>query len=173
MIIKVKKIWNMITTVLVVIVILFAVALVGVRLFGLQVYTVLSGSMEPEYHVGSLIYTKEVDHHELRVGDDITFMLYENTIVTHRIMEIIPDSEDDDVLRFRTKGIANESEDLNLVHFRNILGKPVFTIPCLGYVAHYVQHPPGIYIVIAATAILLLLSFIPELLSKDEKETSM
>lgn len=167
---KVKKIWNTITSVLVILVILVAVALVGVRLFGFQVYTVLSGSMEPEYHVGSLIYTTEVNYQELRTGDDITFMLNENTIVTHRIIEVVPDSEDSDVLRFRTKGIANESEDLNLVHYKNVLGKPVFTIPYLGYVAYYVQHPPGIYIAIAAAAILFLLSFIPELLSKEEKE---
>ena len=167
---KIKKIWNCITWVLVVLVVLVAVALVGVRLFGMQVYTVLSGSMEPEYHVGSLIYTKEVNHHDLEVGDDITFMLNENTIVTHRIIEIIPDEANADVLRFRTKGIANVTEDLSLVHYENILGKPVFTIPYLGYVANFVQHPPGIYIAIAAAVILILLSFVPELLLKDEED---
>lgn len=170
MTLQVKKIWNTITSVLVTLVILVAVALVGVRLVGFQVYTVLSGSMEPEYPVGSLIYTIEVNPHDLQNGDDITFMLNENTIVTHRIIEVVPDNEDSEVLRFRTKGIANESEDLNLVHYKNVLGKPVVTIPYLGYVAHYVQHPPGIYIAIVAAAILFLLSFLPELLSKDEKE---
>ena len=53
---KFKKIWNVVSTVLVAAVVLLAVLLVGVRLFGLQVYTVLSGSMEPAYPVGSLIY---------------------------------------------------------------------------------------------------------------------
>lgn len=167
---KVKKIWNTITSVLVILVVLVAVALVGVRLFGFQVYTVLSGSMEPEYHVGSLIYTKEVNHHDLEVGDDITFMINESTLVTHRIIEIVPDEEDSDVLRFRTKGIANEDEDLNLVHYKNVVGKPVFSIPYLGYVAHYVQHPPGTYIAIAVAAVVLLLSLIPDLLSKEEEE---
>lgn len=47
----VKKIWNRISGVLVGIVVLLAIALVGVRLIGLQPYMVLSGSMEPTYRV--------------------------------------------------------------------------------------------------------------------------
>ena len=149
---------------------LVAVALVGVRLIGLQVYTVLSGSMEPVYHVGSLIYVKDTDYRELEVGDDITFMLNETTIVTHRIVEILPDTEDPTVLRFRTQGIANKTADEVPVHFKNVLGKPVFTIPYLGYVAYYIQNPPGTYIAIAAGAILILLSCIPDLLKKEDED---
>lgn len=52
----VKKIWNIATTILVVLVVALAVLLVGARIIGLQVYAVLSGSMEPTYHTGSLIY---------------------------------------------------------------------------------------------------------------------
>lgn len=43
-----KKIWNVFSSVLVVLAVLLALALVGVRLFGLQVFSVLSGSMEPD-----------------------------------------------------------------------------------------------------------------------------
>ena len=46
----IKKIWNIITNIIVVLAVILAVALVGVRLVGLQVFTVLSGSMEPTYH---------------------------------------------------------------------------------------------------------------------------
>lgn len=165
----IKKTWDVITSVLVAVAALVAVALVGVRLIGLQVYTVLSGSMEPVYQVGSLIYVKETDYRELEVGDDITFMLNETTIVTHRIVEILPDADDPTVLRFRTQGIANETADDVPVHFRNVLGKPVFTIPYLGYVAYYIQNPPGTYIAIAVGAILILLACLPELLKKEEE----
>lgn len=61
-----KRIWNIITSMLVGIVVLVAIALVGVRLVGFQVFTVLSGSMEPAYHVGSLIYVKSVDYKDLK-----------------------------------------------------------------------------------------------------------
>lgn len=164
-----KKIWNAFTTFLVALVVILAVLLVGVRLIGLQPYTVLSGSMEPTYHVGSLIYVKKVDSFDLKPGDVITYMLDEDTLSTHRIVEVIPDEEDASVVRFQTKGDANDAMDGSLVHCNNIVGTPVFTIPYLGYVANYIQHPPGTYIAISAGAILLLLVFLPDLFSDDEE----
>ena len=160
----------MVTTLLVAAVVLLAIALVGVRLFGLQVYTVLSGSMEPAYPVGALLYDKKVDPAELRPGDVITFMLDEDTIVTHRIVEVVPDEEDPSVIRFRTKGDANAAEDGSLVHYKNVLGTPVFAIPKLGYFASFVQQPPGLYVAIAFGAVLVLLAFLPDLLGDDKKK---
>ena len=87
----IKKFWNWISSILITLVVLLAVALVGVRLIGLDVYVVLSGSMEPTYHVGSLIYIKDVNYKELKAGDPITYMLNENTVVTHRIIEVLVD----------------------------------------------------------------------------------
>lgn len=166
-----KKIWNTVTTILVAVVAILAILLVGVRLIGLDVYTVLSGSMEPTYHTGSLIYVKEVDYSKLEAGDVITFMLDEDTVATHRIVAPVPDEEDPTVIRYRTKGDANDAEDGKLVHYKNVIGSPVFTIPYLGYVANFIQNPPGTYIAISMGAILLLLVFLPDLLfSNEEKE---
>jgi signal peptidase len=166
-----KKIWNMITSIIVALAVLLAIALVGVRLIGFQVFTVLSGSMEPTYHVGSLIYVKKADYKELQSGDVITFMLDEDTIATHRIVEVVPDETDPSVLRFRTKGDANQAEDGSLVHYKNVVGTPVFTIPKLGYLANYIQNPPGMYVAISVGAVLLLLVFLPDLFgSDDDKE---
>lgn len=165
-----KRVWNIITTVLVAIVVLVAVLLVGVRLFGIEVYTVLSGSMEPTYHTGSLIYVKEVDPFDLEAGDVITYMLDEDTLSTHRIVEVVPDEEDSSVVRFRTKGDANEAVDGSLVHCNNVVGTPIFTIPYAGYVANYIQNPPGMYFAIAGGVILLLLVFLPDLLDDDKEK---
>ena len=99
----IKKIWNWISGLLVAVVVLLAVALVGVRLIGLQPFVVLSGSMEPEYHVGSLIYVKSVDYKELQVGDDITYLIDEDTVVTHRIIEVLVDENDPDTIRYFKK----------------------------------------------------------------------
>ena len=159
-----KKLLQIISTILVALVVLLAVALVGVRLAGIRTFTVLSGSMEPTYHVGSLIYVKKVDSTTIRPGQVITFMLDENTVATHRVVEV-PDEDDPSTLRFRTKGDANDAEDGSLVHYKNVIGTPVFTIPKLGYVANYIQHPPGLYVAISAGAVLLLLTFLPDLLS--------
>lgn len=166
----VRKIWDVVTSVLVAAVVVLAVLLVGARLVGFQVFTVLSGSMEPTYHTGALIYVKEVDYKEIEPGQVITFMLDEDTVATHRVVEVVPDEEDSTVLRYRTKGDANDSEDGSLVHYKNILGTPVFTIPYLGYLANYIQNPPGMYIAISVGAVFLLLVFLPDLLFDDEEE---
>ena len=162
------KVWNWMTTVLVSVVVILAILLVGARLVGFQVFTVLSGSMEPAYHVGSLIYVKDVDPFELEDGDVITFMLSEDIVATHRIIEVVPDETDASVVRFKTQGDANDAPDGSLVHYKNVIGSPVFTIPKLGYVADYIQNPPGTYIAMSAGAIILLLVFIPDLFAEEE-----
>lgn len=165
---SVKKIWNVISTVLVAIVVIIALLLVGARVFGLQVYAVLSGSMEPTYHVGSIIYVKSVDPSEIKVGDPITFVMNEQlTVATHRVVRI--DAENS---HFYTKGDANENPDAAPVHFNNLLGKPVFTIPYLGYISSYVQSPPGIYIAVGVGVLLLALAFLPDMLDGGKKKKS-
>lgn len=165
-----KKAWDITTTILVIAVVVFVILLAGVRLVGLKPYAVLSGSMEPEYPVGSLLYVKNVDTNKLKVGDDITFMLDEDTLATHRIVEVVPDGEGSSVVRFRTQGIANEYADGGLVHSKNVVGKPVFDIPYLGYVSSYIQNPPGLYIAIAGGVIILALAFLPDLFKDKPKK---
>ena len=165
-----KKVWNVVSSILVALVVILALLLVGARVAGLQVFTVLSGSMEPTYHTGSLIYVKKVDPYAIQEGQPITFMLDENTVATHRVVGIVPDEEDPTVIRFRTKGDANEAEDARLVHYKNVIGTPVFSIPYLGYATNYIQHPPGMYVAISAGAILLLLMFLPDMFPDDRDE---
>ena len=164
-----KKIWNAVTTALVVIVVIFARLLVGARVIGLLPLTVLSGSMEPNYPVGSLIYVKKVDPLTLEAGDVITYTIDEDTVVTHRIVEVIPDENDPTIVRFKTKGDANEAIDGTLAYSPNVAGTPVFTIPYLGYVASYIQNPPGTYIAISAGAILLMLVFLPDVFGNEDE----
>ena len=166
----VKRIWNRISGILVSLVVLLAVALVGVRLVGLKPFVVLSGSMEPTYHVGSLIYVKPVDYRQLQPGDPITYMLSQDTVVTHRIIEVLVDEEDPNTIRYFTQGDANDVPDGTSVHYKNIIGKPVFSIPYLGYVSNYIQNPPGMYVAIAAGALLILLVFLPDVFSDQEAE---
>ena len=169
-----KKILNVvlktITWIIVIAVVAFAVALVGVKIFGVQVYTVLSGSMEPVYHTGSVIYVVDADPSQLKEGDDITFRLSESTTATHRIIEVLTDESDPDFLQFRTQGVANEVEDATPVDKSQVIGKPVFTIPYLGYVAAYIQQPPGLYVGLSVGASLLLIVVIIELLTSDDGE---
>lgn len=165
---KAKKIWSIVTTVLVVLIVLCAVFLMGSRIMGYRVYTVITGSMEPELSVGDLLYVKPVDPSTIKVGDDITFVLNEDLVVaTHRVIRIDAEKE-----HFYTKGLANDIEDAP-VHFKNVLGVVEFAIPKLGYVSDFIQNPPDMYITIAAGAVLIILVFLPDFLpKKKEEETS-
>lgn len=158
----IKKVWGIVSWMLVCVVVLAAVFLMGSRLLGYRVFNIVSGSMEPVYRVGDLIYVQEVDPNTVQPGDVITFVLNEDLVVaTHRVVRIDAEKQ-----RFYTKGDANETEDGGSVHFKNMIGVPKFKIPGLGYVADFIQKAPGLYITIAAVAVLLLLAFLPDLARK-------
>ncbi len=167
---KIRKIWNVLSSVIVVLVVVLAIALAGVRLIGFRVFTVLSGSMEPTFQTGSLIYVKNADPTELRAGDVITYMLNEDTVATHRIVEVLSDPQRPSLLQFRTKGDANNAVDALPVLSENVIGKPVFAIPKMGYFASYIQKPPGLYVAVAVGAFLLLLVFLPNIFGKSSKK---
>ena len=164
-----KKLWSVLSTLIVIAVVALAILLAGVRIVGLTPYVVLSGSMEPTYHTGALIYDKKVDPFTLKEGDVITFMVSEDTLATHRIVGVVPDEDEPGTIRFRTKGDANDAEDGTLVHYKNVVGTPVFTIPYLGYFSNWITHAPGKYIAITAAVVFLILLFLPDMLKKADE----
>ena len=161
------RIWNLVSSVLLGIIVLLAVTLAGVRVLGLTPYAVLSGSMEPTYHVGSLIYVKKTDPADVQVGDPITFVVNEDLMVaTHRVVDVemrttrrqavldedgaaVTDAEGNPLFEeisldapayyYTTKGDANEPVDGSKVYDQNLLGVPVFTIPYLGFLSSWIQ----------------------------------
>ena len=162
-----KKIWNIVSLALIAVVVILAILIAGVRLFGLEVYTVLSGSMEPEIHTGSIIYVVETDPAELKVEDVITYKLTGQTNSTHRIIDI---QEENGKLQFCTKGDNNNAADAKPVSEDKLIGKVVFSIPLLGYLLNFVQQPPGSYIAIAVAAVLLLMIILPDIIFDDKEK---
>ena len=165
-----RRVFSGLATVVVTAVAVVALALVGMRLAGFRTFTVMSGSMEPNYPVGAMIYVKPVDYTELKVGDVISYVAdNDKTVVTHRIAEIEVDEKDASVWRFKTKGDANKSADAKLVHYKNVLGTPAIVIPYIGYLAHNIQQPPGIYIALVVGTLLLAWTFLPGTLEERRK----
>ena len=172
-----KRIWGIVTTVCVVVTVILAILLAGVRLVGLKPYVVLSGSMEPKYPVGSMIYTKKVDPSELQKGDPLTFRLNSGAVATHRIIEVIQPDKAGDKLSFRTKGDANAIADADPIPADRVLGKPIFCVPLLGFIANFIQRPPGLYVAVGVGIFVIILSFMTEQLptrkgkyQKDNKQ---
>jgi len=164
---KLKKIWNGVNGVLITAAALLAIALVGIRLIGIEPFVVLSGSMEPEYPVGSMVYVREAEAAELEVGDVVTFNIGNGVRGTHRIIEVI---EENGKRSFLTKGDANEYADNNPIFPGDIVGKVIFSLPYLGYLAAFIQQPAGRYAMIAVLAVLLLLLILPDLIFPEPKE---
>ncbi len=104
-------------------------ALLIPRMFGIQPYVVLSGSMEPKIHTGAVAFVNTKDI-EVSQGEIITYCLSKadgsEAIVTHRVI-----GEDED--GFITKGDANDSEDMTRITQTQIVGTYIFSIPMLGY----------------------------------------
>ena len=142
-----------------------AFLLAGIRIVGFTPYAVLSGCMEPAFHVGSLIYVKSVDPEDIKVGDAITFRLSgEDTAATHRVIEIDRENQ-----CFYTKGDANETPDASPVPYSSVLGRAVFTVPKLGLFSSWLSSAQGKYAAISGVGLLLLLIILPEILFKDGK----
>jgi len=157
----------MLTTLLIILVLIMVMMLVGVRIFSIQPFIVLSGSMEPEFMTGSIIYVKDVDVNDLKVGDAITFNMTEG-VATHRIVEIVTDKRGG--VAYRTQGDVNERPDGSLVTQENVIGSPIFSIPYLGYFVEFIKRPPGIYIGIAVSAGVMLMALILEIVDDDAKK---
>lgn len=107
---------------------------------------------------------EKADTDELKVGDAITFAMSEDLVATHRIVDI---TDTEDGTAFVTKGDANDANDASPVNYRNVIGKPVFSVPYLGYAITFVKRPPGLLIVSAIAAMLMLVSLIGPLLKSD------
>ena len=96
------------------------------RLMGYGIYEVVSGSMEPEIPVGSVIYVKAAQPDTVEAGDIIAFYKDES-VITHRVEENrYVEGE------FITKGDANEENDMNPVGYNELIGRVCLHYPVVG-----------------------------------------
>lgn len=128
------------------------------QLFGYQLKTVLSGSMEPGMKTGSIIAVKLAeDKTGLKKGDVITFQ-EEEILITHRITEVV--NSGDSVL-YRTKGDNNNAEDVNPVLSDNVVAEYTgFTLPYVGYFINFSQSKNGAFLLLIPGFLLLIYSAI-------------
>ena len=159
---KIRKVFAVISTTVVILAAALVMLLAGMRLFGLQMFSVLSGSMEDSISVGGVVYVKEVEPVEIAVGDVITYRMG-NAVVTHRVIELVPADDGSGVTLFRTKGDANNSADSTPVHPQNVIGKVVFDLPLLGYLATGLQTGAGKVLALLFGVLLAMLVLLPDM----------
>lgn len=160
----VTRICNFLSVLMVLAVMAMGAAMIVPRIMGNDVYAVMSGSMEPYYHVGSIVLVdKHVSPEEIQIGDPITFHLGNGSVATHRVIGI-----DESAREFTTKGDANEDQDMAPVSFDNLIGKAGKSFPFLGYIPLYMRTPRGMFSIGAYVIVFILLQIIPEILKPED-----
>ena len=128
------------------------VPMVVPKIMGNEVYTVVSGSMEPEISVGSLVVVEPKEGQDMEEGDIVAYASG-GSVVTHRIVENhIIDGE------MITKGDANPAEDAEPISYDNIIGEVTIHIPVIGaYMEIFASFIGKLYLFGAALCGLLLI----------------
>ncbi len=127
------------------------------KIGGLQIYSVMSGSMSPKISAGSLAII--LPQNSYGVGDVITYRV-ENpstsakSTITHRIIKVNQEEE----VSYLTKGDRNPSQDSLPVKNEKILGKAIVTIPIIGYAASFARTLVGFLILVIIPGFLIIFS---------------
>ena len=163
---KLKNIGNILSTVLLVIVLLFAVVITIMSynaklndnipsIFGYSTFSIQTDSMEGTINPGDLIIGEKCDPTELKEGDIISFHTVDDDgnyfINTHRIIKV----NDSDFLSFQTQGDNEDSPDSRLVAPGDIIS--VYTgvrLPLLGYIITFLSSQLGFFICIVFPVLL-------------------
>lgn len=139
------------------------------RAFGYMTFAVLSGSMEPELPVGSMVLVRQVEPADIAVGDNATFCRSDGAVVTHQVYEVDPVAQ-----MISTQGIANKNADGSIMHdaeqipFSHVIGTVSFCVPYLGFVNAYCTTMPGLLVVVAVLALLVAASIVLDRMVPDE-----
>ena len=161
-----------------IVIILFAALIIIQRvtdnkmtLGGYSVFTVISGSMEPEYHVWDMLIAKKVDTSTIKVGDDVVYLgseaSFKDKIVTHRVIKM---RNENGKLYFTTKGTANAIEDPE-IEASQVYGKVIYRSVVLCFLSKILNSVYGFYIVIFVPFVIILFFEILSVLeAKKRKE---
>lgn len=168
-----KKVFNIIKTTIVWLIVLLAVSMmiftvVSVTtfnrndrdLFGFKMYIVNSDSMSAtDFNAGSLIFVKEVDPSTLKEGDIITFMSQDTDsfgeTITHKIRKITTDAEGNP--GFVTFGTTTDTDDETIVTYPYVLGQYQNHVPGLGTFFNFLKTTPGYFVCIFTPFMLIIL----------------
>ncbi|MGZ4134910.1 MAG: signal peptidase I SipW [Tumebacillaceae bacterium] len=148
------------------------------KVFGKEIFTVLSGSMEPGIKTGSIIAVKPVGNplvETFKKGDVITFKAVdnENMLITHRIVDVQGTGAN---LQYVTRGDNNDAQDPLPVPAGNVVAQYAnFTIPYLGYILSWVKTKVGIAVLLFVPGVILFVQPLISLyrsMSREDEDTS-
>lgn len=143
---------------------------------GYKSFVVVSGSMEPNIPVGSIVYALRTTNYG--PGDVISFKNAKDQTVTHRVVSVVkespiqetPSKETPWKTQYKTKGDANNTPDTELVPASSVLGKVIFQVPYVGRFIGFIKTPLGFGLIIILPTLLFILSELWNIKKEIEKE---
>lgn len=117
-----------------------------ISIFNYRMFTVASGSMEPKYEIGDVLFAKNVEASSIKIGDVITYLGQngdvKGKVITHEVVKIAKDEQGKYI--FHTKGLTNIVED-PLVHEDQLYGKVIYKSILLSLVYKIISTSFGFY----------------------------
>ncbi|MDD2372354.1 MAG: signal peptidase I [Syntrophomonadaceae bacterium] len=136
---------------------------------GYKPFIVLSGSMEPTILTGDIVLTKETNADSIMKGDIITFRADKNTVVTHRVTEVVTENG---TRSFLTKGDANTGADASSVKAETLEGKYLGRVGGVGRFAMFLQTPMGMLLFVVTPLCLFIVYDITSRSRRNKKKGS-
>lgn len=149
-------------------------------ILGYSFFRVMTGSMEPDIPVGSLIVVEQTPVQELQPGDVISFYSrdpsLEGAVNTHRIVDMAKEGEE---YLFQTKGDANNVADRYITQEEDVIGKVIFTSLILGKLIRLASNPLiFLPLIVLPLAVILIHSVyrsytVAKMLVREEEEAAV
>lgn len=137
---------------------------------GVKVFTVVTGSMKPEYVEGDMLISKSVPSSEIKVGDNVVYHGEKGDMagktVTHKVIDI---REENGVVYYKTKGTANQIEDPE-IKYDQIYGKIVFKLPLLSKLSRLMLNVYAYYILTTIMGLLVSIQLVRVIFDKENDE---
>ena len=144
---KIKKVCIVLLYINLIPIILFSLFLIILELgnsgeipsfLNMEMYTVISDSMEPRLSKNDIIIVKKgYPNDKFKVGNIITYKRKDGEIITHRIKEIISSNLQN---AYITQGDNNETPDEDVVTYEMIIGKVIYTMPNFGNILKLLKN---------------------------------
>lgn len=141
-----------------------------VSLGSYRMFTVVTGSMLPEYQIYDVIIVKEEDPKEIEVGDDVAYLGekddYKDKIITHRVIQ---KRAENGTYYFTTQGIANQVADPE-IRFDQLYGTVSYRPKVLSWFSYILNNSYGLYFLIIVPIAFLILLEILDYINRKESE---
>ena len=128
---------------------------------GYRIFRVITGSMEPEYDVGEVVISKEVDPKSIKVGDDIVYLgtygEYNGKIIMHSVIAI--DTDENGNLNFHAKGLHSSSVEDPQIKGSQIYGVVKFKSGILTVLYKLATNIYSLFVIISILVLNVFISF--------------